>query len=76
MGRRKSDTQPTVVSDNDKFWRLMTTPLCEVSDEDLLWASQQSQLNSYTSKMVWMYEIKHRKEKKKQQTACYTQKQH
>lgn len=75
MGRRKSNTQPTVVSDHDRFWNLMTMPLYTVSDEDLEWASKQDQLNSYASKCVWLSEIKRRKNNEKHNRQCSTQKQ-
>jgi len=73
MGRKKCEHGP--VSDADRFWKAMNTPLCEVSDEDLVWASRQDGRNSYYSKSVWLSEIERRKTFKNKKNLCSTQKQ-
>lgn len=70
MGRKKIGQEE---DGSRRFWRIMNTHLCEVSDEDLEWASKQELLNSYTSKCVWMYEIERRKDKNNK--PCSIQKQ-
>lgn len=47
----------------NKFWNLMNTPLQDLSDDDLEWASKQDRLNSYTSKNVFLFEIERRNSK-------------
>ena len=71
MGRKSLKDKPI----EDRFWKLMITPLCEVSDEDLEWASKQDKRNSYTSKIVWLSEIERRKTSKNKKSICSTQKQ-
>ena len=75
MGSVKNNTPPPVVSDEDLFCQLMTTPLMQVSDEYLDWAYQQDKYNSFVSKCIWEYEIERRKQTKKEEKQCSTQKQ-
>lgn len=44
----------------NKFWNLMNTPLQDLSDSDLMWASKQDHLNSHMSKKVFLLEIERR----------------
>ena len=58
------ETLECSVDDRNKFWNLMNTPLQDLSDDDLEWASKQDRLNSYTSKNVFLFEIERRNSKK------------
>lgn len=51
------------IEDRNKFWSLMNTPLQDISDGDLVWASKQDHLNSYMSKRVFLLEIERRNSK-------------
>lgn len=48
-------------SDHARWWKCMTMPLQDVPQEDLEWAAQQDQFNSYTSKNGFLAEIERRK---------------
>ena len=49
------------ISDYDIWWECMNIPLMNIPQEDLEWAAQQDQFNSYTSKNVFLAEIERRK---------------
>ena len=57
------ETLECSVDVRNKFWNLMNTPLQDLSDDDLEWASKQDRLNSYTSKNVFLFEIERRNSK-------------
>ena len=49
-------------SSYEKWWRLMNIPLMDISQEDLEWAVQQDEFNSYSSKQIFLAEINRRKQ--------------
>lgn len=55
----------SVNSDHDRWWKCMAIPLQDVPQEDLEWAANQDQFNSYTSKNVFLAEIERRKNTQK-----------
>ena len=44
-----------------KFQKIMKMPLCGIPQNDLEWAAQQDSFNSFTSKQIFLEEIKRRK---------------
>lgn len=46
-----------------KFWNIVNTPLQDLSNSDLEWASKQDHLNSYMSKKIFLLEIERRNSK-------------
>lgn len=60
------ETLECSVDVRNKFWNLMKTPLQDLSDSDLEWASKQDHLNSYMSKKVFLLEIERRNSKKRE----------
>ena len=46
--------------DRKRFWKWMHTPLKDVPTVELVWCSQQDQLNSYCSLQGWKAEITRR----------------
>ena len=51
----------SVNPDHERWWKCMTMPLQDVPQEDLEWAANQDQFNSYTSKNGFLQEIERRK---------------
>lgn len=47
--------------DYRRWWKCMTIPLMDIPQDDLEWAAQQDQFNSYTSKNGFLQEIERRK---------------
>lgn len=47
--------------DYKRWWKCMTIPLMDIPQDDLEWAAQQDQFNSYASKNNFLAEIERRK---------------
>ena len=45
----------------DRWWRIMNIPMGEIPQEDLEWAVQEDEFNSYQSKKNFEWEIERRK---------------
>ena len=49
------------MNNSEKFWKIMKTPLQELSIDEIEWALNQTHLNSLSSKNIFLAELNRRK---------------